>query len=162
MLTYNMLYAVLAGTIIGLWLIYIFVCYPYKAMLKAHKKVLMSLMLSAVIINFGLVNQVYITDDDNQVERYALLFPTYQRLNNNTLIYLYPKFGLSNAWVVNNGQRPVVFETVIYGTSNQQIAITNIAAYTISRTRAVEFIFQPPPRNIQIKRASEIKGWLHR
>ena len=84
-------------------------------------------------------------------------------LVNGTAIRLVPEYKMDKSWLVNNGSRPMTFETVLYGSTSKNPYGFELAGYnSIGLDNAVDYMFETPPNSIKIKGKSATKGWLHR
>ncbi|AKJ41937.1 hypothetical protein [Pragia fontium] len=128
------------------------------------KKGVPALALFAIAgVYFFFVNHVYIVTDDNQVTEYALIKTSDFDLVNGTTVRLVPETKMDKSWLINNGTRPLKFETVIYGNANENPYEFELGGYkSIGLDNAIDYLFVTPPNSIKIKSKSATKGWLHR
>ncbi|GKX50378.1 hypothetical protein [Budvicia aquatica] len=110
-----------------------------------------------------LVNHVYVVSDDNQVQEFGLIKTSDFQLVNGTEIRLVPEIKMDKSWLVNNGNLPMAFETVIYGETSANPYGFELAGYkSIGLDSSIDYLFTTPPDSIKIKGKSATKGWLHR
>ena len=136
----------------------------YKNSLVINRNLALGLIIFAGGL-WGVTNQLVIVTDDNQAKEYALFFSQQYPLNNGKSIEVPNQFGWRNASVINNGQTPLIYETVKYGDSETSAQMIGIFPYAILKNlpEPIDYRFIEPPSAVRLTFVgSDLRGWIHR
>ncbi|SQI41568.1 Uncharacterised protein [Leminorella richardii] len=152
---------IIFGSVAAVVAIALFIVFRKSNMLKKGAPALALAALAGVYM--FCVNHVYIVTDDNSVDEYGLIMSSDFTLVNGSSIRLVPEKKIDKSWLVNNGSRRLVFETVIYGNTSKNPYDFELDGYkAIGLDNAIDYLFVTPPNSIKTKSKSATKGWLHR
>ncbi|TNH06188.1 hypothetical protein [Testudinibacter sp. TR-2022] len=136
----------------------------YKNSLKINRYLALGLVTLAALL-WGAVNQLVIVRDDNQFQEYALFFPQQYQLANQQQLAVPYQFGWRKAVVVNDGQLPLIYETVKYGSSDTEVQIIGVLPYALLKNlpEPISYRFTQPPSAVRLTFiGSDLRGWIHR
>lgn len=150
-------------TILAIWYLYFLFSLLYPKLKKARFFLAIVLILGSVTIKTVFCNSVYIVNDNNEIKEMVLIIPYRFPLNNGQYTILKPQPGLSQLWLVNNGNQQAWVESVTYGDAeNLPLSRQLIAPHSASRIKSIEYFFQAPPKEIKTINPPVTQGWLHR
>ncbi|MGV6988492.1 hypothetical protein ACWA5Z_05840 [Testudinibacter sp. P80/BLE/0925] len=136
----------------------------YKNSLKINRTLALGLAVLAAVL-WGMANQLLVVTDDNQVTEYALFIPQQYQLDNQQQLDVPYQFGWRNASVINNGNIPLIYETVKYGSSDVKTEVRGIFPYSIAKAlpEPINYTFSEPPSAVRLTFVgSDLRGWIHR
>lgn len=136
----------------------------YKNSLIINRNLALSLVIFAAGL-WGLANQLVVITDDNQAKEYALFFSQQYPLHNGKNIEVPYQFGWRNASVINDGQTPLIYETVKYGDSETSAQVIGVFPYAILKNlpEPIDYYFTEPPNAVRLTFVgSDLRGWIHR
>lgn len=152
---------IIFGVIAAIAAVALFIVFRKHDKLRKGAPALALVALAGVYFFF--VNHVYVVTDDNSVDEYGLIMSSDFTLVNGTTVRLVPEKKIDKSWLVNNGSRQLVFETVVYGSTSENPYEFELAGFkAIGLDSAIDYLFVTPPNSIKTKSKSATKGWLHR
>jgi hypothetical protein len=156
-------YKIALVLILATWNLYFIFSLMYRRLAPYRLALLITLIAIAAIVRVFLANPVYIIGDNNEVQKRVLVIPHKYALSNGQYTILKPKPGLSNIWLVNNGNKSAWYELVVYG-ENQESSLDRslIAPFSSAEISQIDAIFEAPPETIRAIKLPATLGWLHR
>lgn len=136
----------------------------YKNSLKINRTLALGSAILAGLL-WGAANQLVVVTDDNQATEYALFIPQQYQLHNQQRLDVSYQFGWRNASVINNGNIPLIYETVKYGSSENETEVRGIFPYSIVKNlpEPISYSFSEPPSAVKLTFfSSDLRGWIHR
>lgn len=136
----------------------------YKNVLKINSYLALGLAMVAGLL-WGYANQLLIVYDDNVVQEYALFFPQDYPLSNGKSVSVGYQFGWRQASVINNGQRPLIYEIVRYGFSDTADTVYGVLPYArlTDLPKPISYVFSEPPSSVRLTFfQSDLRAWIHR
>ncbi|MGR3807153.1 hypothetical protein [Pasteurella testudinis] len=136
----------------------------YKNSLKINRYLALGLAALAGLL-WGTANQVVVVTDDDSAQEYALFYPQHYQLSNRQQLTLSYQFGWRKASVINNGKRPLIYETVKYGSSESVTEVRGILPYAVIKNlpEPIHYTFTEPPSAVRLTFVgSDLRGWIHR
>lgn len=160
MFAINTIYAIFGVAAV---IVFIVVFFAMRNFGKIRNFVVAVALFALAGVYFMFVNHVYVVTDDNQVSEYGLIMTSDFELVNGTKVRIIPETKVDKSWLINNGNRLLKFETVIYGSTSKNPYGFQLEGYkSIGLDNSIDYLFTTPPNSVKTKSKSVTKGWLHR
>lgn len=102
------------------------------------------------------------TTSNTDYTKHVVLYSTDISLPNGKTITVSPVFGIDKSIVVNLMKKPLYFETINYGSTNERLVRQKLPAYQATKVNAaIDYILVEPPTYVRVKGNGTTKGWIH-